>query len=323
MVNSLRRYCGSLTPLTGSNPMALRRLRTIRTNLRCFWRMPEESAGAYRPERRAQAIKVLPERPLARSVSSVRESSSFSESRLDFAGGDLVRSGTVKAQLADTETASDSKRRTEEATGHGTSDIEVAEAGGWIEGGTRLVVGEVLEEIGARLVENAGFRIAGKLGRQSVDGRLSTTINGGCAFRIGGCQRGQSFAEAGGIELRDWKNTDAALGATGRAEQPGTGAASGIGYSGVDNLNELRVAVRQHAFSIVDPARQPDSAPCVHQGGPPLCGMVANRRFCRASRVIPFGYYPDPASRRRFSKSQEVRGLSRRDRSGGLRRTAS
>jgi hypothetical protein len=175
---------------------------------------------------------------------------------MNFTGCDLLLGGAVEAELADAETAFDLERRAEEAAGHGTGSIEVAEAGGGVESWAGLVVGKVIEERGAGVVDDAGIRVAGKLRGEAGDGLFGAGANGCGASRIGRCERGESIAEAGGIEGRDGEDADAALGATGSALQPGAGAAGGIGDGGVDDLNELRVAGGHAAFRITKTPRR-------------------------------------------------------------------
>jgi hypothetical protein len=91
---------------------------------------------------------------------------------VDFAGGDLFFGCTVEAEFADAESGVagiifGTKRGTKDAAGHGTRGVEVAESGGGIEDGTRLVVGELFELVGARLVDEAGVGVAGKIGREA------------------------------------------------------------------------------------------------------------------------------------------------------------
>lgn len=169
---------------------------------------------------------------------------------MDFAGGNLVGSGAVEAKLADAEAAIDAEGRAEDAAGHGTGGVEVAETGGRIESGTGLVVGKVLELFGAGFVEETGDGIAGKLRGEMRNGRGGAVADG-CGTRwIGGGERGESVAETGGIELRDGKDSDAALVAAGSAEQPGAGAACSVGYCRIDDLDKLCVSGRKHDFRI-------------------------------------------------------------------------
>jgi hypothetical protein len=60
---------------------------------------------------------------------------------------------------------------------------------------------------------------------------------------------GEPIAQAGGVELGDGEDADAALSACGRAFEPGAGAARGVGDGGIDDLDEVRVAGgKRHAF---------------------------------------------------------------------------
>jgi hypothetical protein len=175
---------------------------------------------------------------------------------VDFAGGDLFFGCAVEAEFADAESGVagiifGTKRGTKYAAGHGTRGVEVAESGGGIEDGTGLVVGEAFELAGASFVDEAGVRIAGKIGRET-GGRLTGALaNGGGAIRIGGVEGSEAFAETGGVKLRDGKDADAALGASWSAEKESAGAAGGVGNSGIDDVDELGIARGEHGFRIV------------------------------------------------------------------------
>jgi len=145
---------------------------------------------------------------------------------VNLAGGDLIRRRAVEAELADAEAAFDRQRRPEEATGHRSSGVEIAEASCRIESGTRLVVGEVVEEVGAGFVQSAGCGIAGKAGRETRDRGFGAAANGCGASRIGSGERAETFAETSGVELRDGKDADAALRAAWSAEKPRAGTAT-------------------------------------------------------------------------------------------------
>ena len=134
--------------------------------------------------------------------------------------------------------------RAEDATGHGTPGIDIAEAGGGVEGGTRGVVGEVFEAglVGFGVSEEAGEGIAGKVGQ------VLGEPGAGAAFEIGGegwlvgAQCFHAGAEAEDVECVDGEGSVAALGAAGAAGEPGAGAARGFGQRGVDDLHELGIA---------------------------------------------------------------------------------
>jgi hypothetical protein len=173
---------------------------------------------------------------------------------MNFAGCDLFLGCAVEAELADAEAGIaciilSTKRRTEDAAGHGAGGIEVAESGGGIENGAGLVVGEVFE---LRVVDEAGVRVAGKK-RSETSGRFTGALaDGRGAVGIDGIEGGEAFAETGGVQLGDGKDADAALRASGSAEEEGAGAAGGIGNGGVDDVDELGVAGGEHRARIAD-----------------------------------------------------------------------
>lgn len=79
---------------------------------------------------------------------------------VDFACGDLFFGCAVEAEFADAEAGVagivlSTKGWTEDAAGHRARGVEVAEPGGRIERGAGLVVGEVVELVGARFVDEA------------------------------------------------------------------------------------------------------------------------------------------------------------------------
>jgi len=162
---------------------------------------------------------------------------------VEFAGCDLFFWCAVEAKLADAESVvavgiGGPQRRAENAAGHGARSVEVAEAGGGVEGGAGLVVGKVFEEVFARLVENAGAWVAGKIGSEAFDGLMGALADGGCALRVCGVEGGETGAEASRIQLRNGEDADAALCAPGSTEKPGARAAGRIGNGGVDDLHK-------------------------------------------------------------------------------------
>ena len=171
---------------------------------------------------------------------------------MDFAGCDVFAAGALKAELADSEGGAvgilvgsiHPQRRAEGTAGHGAGGVEVAESGGGIEGGAGFFVGEVFEVGGSVFVEDACARVAGETGSETSDGLMSAGSNGCGSWGIGGVEAEQAFMQTGRVQLRDRKDTDAALGASRSAFQPGAGAPGCVGYSGIDDLDELGVAVR-------------------------------------------------------------------------------
>jgi hypothetical protein len=170
---------------------------------------------------------------------------------VDFGGGDFFRRGSDEAEFADSEAVFCAEGWTKDAAGHGAGGVEIAESGGGIEDGAGLVVGVVFELGGTILVDEAGNCVARKIGSKTGDGLPSAGSDGGGALWVGGVESGKAFAEAGSVELRDGENADAALGASWSALEPGAGAAGRVGYRGIDDLDEVRVAGgKRHAVRI-------------------------------------------------------------------------
>jgi len=97
------------------------------------------------------------------------------------------------------------------------------------------------------------LRVAGEFWNEAGDGLLGALTDCGGAFGLSRVEGSQTSAETGGVELRDGEDADAALGAAWTAEEHGAGAAGGIGNGGVDDLDEMHVAVREaHADRIVE-----------------------------------------------------------------------
>jgi hypothetical protein len=82
------------------------------------------------------------------------------------------------------------------------------------------------------------LRVAGKIRNETGDGLLGAPAEGGGALRISDVEGSQAGAETGGIQLRDGEDADAALRASRSAEEPGTGAAGGVGNGGIDDLHK-------------------------------------------------------------------------------------
>lgn len=138
---------------------------------------------------------------------------------MDFGGGNLFGRRALKAEFANSESAFHAERRPEDSAGHGTRGVQVAEAGCRIEDRTRLVIGKVFE-VGARFVERARDRIAGKTAGEARDRHFGAAANRFGSFRVDLRERGQALAKASGVEFRNGKDADAALGAAGCALQP-------------------------------------------------------------------------------------------------------
>jgi hypothetical protein len=171
---------------------------------------------------------------------------------VDGAGRDNVVGGAVEAELADTESVFGGEGWAEGAAGERSRGIEVAEAGGGIEDGTGLVIGEGVECLGASGIDEAGVRVAGKSGGEPGDGLPDTDAEPGGAGGIVEVEGSEAGAETGGVELRDGEDADAALGASGSAEEMGAGAAGSVGNGSVDDLDKLGVARGEHELRVAE-----------------------------------------------------------------------
>jgi hypothetical protein len=169
---------------------------------------------------------------------------------MDFGGGDFFHRGSNEAEFADAEAVFCAERWAKDAAGHGAGGVEIAEPGGGIENGAMLVVGEVVE-VGAVFIDEAGNCVSRKIGGKTGDGLLSAGSDSGGALWVGGAEGGEAFAQAGGVELGDREDADAALGASWSALEPGAGAVGRVGYGSIDDLDEVRVAGgERHAVRI-------------------------------------------------------------------------
>jgi hypothetical protein len=163
-----------------------------------------------------------------------------------FACGDLGLRGFDEAEFATAEgfTLVHADRWPEDAAGHGTPCIDVAEAGFGIECGTRGIVGEVFEAglLFIGIAEQTGCEIARKIVAVLCKPCAGTLFDGFGDGGVGQAEVIHPSAEAEGVECVDGKGSMAALGAAGAAGKPTAGATSGIGKSRIDDLYELPVA---------------------------------------------------------------------------------
>jgi hypothetical protein len=175
---------------------------------------------------------------------------------VDCASGNFFFAGSAEAELADAEAVAGGQRWSEGATGDGARCVEIAEAGSGIESGTGFFVGEIFEGVGAVGIEQAGADVAGKCGRETRDGLLRAGSHCGGSLRIGCFEGAETEAEPRSIELRDGEDADAALGASWTAFEVGSGTAGRVGYSGIDDLYELRIEmripIREHGIRVVE-----------------------------------------------------------------------
>jgi hypothetical protein len=160
---------------------------------------------------------------------------------VEFSGGDLFGGGVDETELAGGEVVfRRAHGRAEGAAEDGARAVEVAGALVGVECGAGLVVGELLEESGGFVVfgEDAGGAIAGEPWVQAGEGRGNARADSLRAFGIGLSEEHEAFAEAGCVLLGDGEDADAALRAAGAADKVMGSAAVGVGYGGVDDLDE-------------------------------------------------------------------------------------
>ncbi len=163
---------------------------------------------------------------------------------LHFACGDLFLGRADEAEFADANSLFRADRRAEDAARHGAMSVQVAGAGGGVERRAGFVVTVVFE--GGKgwfvVAENAGRMVAREVWGEAGKRVGNALAEAGGAFGIGAFQFGESGAEAGGVELSDLEDTDAALGAADAAGEPVPAFLDGAGEFGVDDLDESLVA---------------------------------------------------------------------------------
>ncbi len=98
--------------------------------------------------------------------------------------------------------------------------VEVAGAGGEIEGRAWFIVGVFLEEDRGLVVFGEGTcrRVAREPGCQADEGSGCAGFHAKSARRVILVEQGEAFAEAGRVLLGDGEDADAALGATRAAD---------------------------------------------------------------------------------------------------------
>ena len=103
----------------------------------------------------------------------------------------------------------------EGATEDGTVFVEVAGAGGEVEDGAGLVVGELFEEDGGFVVfvEDAGCEVAGEPWVEAGEGVGYSCVDACGSLWVGCFEDGEAFVEAGSVFVGDGEDADAALGA--------------------------------------------------------------------------------------------------------------
>jgi hypothetical protein len=161
---------------------------------------------------------------------------------VEFACGDLFGGGGDEAELAGGEVPFlGAHGRAEGAAEDGAMLVEVAGAGGGVEDGAGLVVGELFEEDGGFVVltEDAGGEVAGEPGVEAGEGVGYSCVDACGFFWVWFFEEWEAFAEAGGVLVGYGEDAYAALRAAGVADEVCAAAAVGIGYGGVYDLNEV------------------------------------------------------------------------------------
>ena len=164
---------------------------------------------------------------------------------VEFAGGDLFGGGVGVAEFAGGEVgfavvSGGAHGWAEGAAEDGAGCVEVAGAGGGVEDGAGLVVGELFEEDGGFVVfgEDAGGEIAGEPGVEAGEGLLDAGVDA-CGFLgVGVFEGGEAFTETGCVFVGDGEDSDAALVAAGAAGEVGAAAGDGGGEGGGYDLDE-------------------------------------------------------------------------------------
>lgn len=165
---------------------------------------------------------------------------------MHLAGGDLILGGSDEAEFAAGEAfaVGHTDRGTEDAAGHWTPGVDIAEASFGIEGGTGCVVGEVFEAglVFFRCAEDAGRGVAGEVGSVLLQPGGGALADGLGRLWIGDVEGLHAGVEAEGVEGVDRECAVATLGASGAAGEHGAGAAGRFRERGVHDLDELGVA---------------------------------------------------------------------------------
>jgi len=149
----------------------------------------------------------------------------------------------VKAKFAHTQALLGANWRAEDAAGHRARLVKLAAAGLRIEHRTGLVVGEFFKALAECffLIENSCDGIAGKVGGKADTRVASTLTDCGSTMWSARLQLLQASLQAKSIELVDGKRSNAALRATGTADQPSAAAPGGISERGVNDLDQFLI----------------------------------------------------------------------------------
>lgn len=158
-------------------------------------------------------------------------------------GFDLGFRGVLEAEFADADAIAGADWRTEDAAGHGTGAVKVADASGRVQDRAGLVVGEILEALLRDIVdpEMTAGGVAGEVWGKPCYGLGDALLDalGAGWIRLG--HVGQAILQARGIEAADGEDPMTARGAAGVADKMRAAPASGVGQSGVGDLDQLRV----------------------------------------------------------------------------------
>jgi hypothetical protein len=163
---------------------------------------------------------------------------------VEFAGGDLVGGGVDETELAGGEVnfavvAFAAHWWAEGAAEDGAVFVEVASAGGEIEGGAWLVVGELFEEDGGFVVfvEDAGGEVAGEPWVEAGEGVGYSCVDACGPLWVCCFEEGEAFAEASCVFVGDGEDANATLRAAGVADEVMASALVGVCDGGVYDLN--------------------------------------------------------------------------------------
>ena len=160
---------------------------------------------------------------------------------VELAGGDLFGGGGNVAELAGGEVAFLSPHRwTKSPAEDGAVLVEVAGAVIEVEDGAGFVVGELFEEDGGFVVfaEDAGGEVAGEPGVEAGEGVGYSCADAGGFGWVLLSESFEAFAEAVGVLVANGEDADAALGASGFADEVMAAALVGVGDGGVYDLDE-------------------------------------------------------------------------------------
>jgi hypothetical protein len=143
----------------------------------------------------------------------------------------------MKTKLTDAVAFAGCDGRPEDAAGLRTRGVEIASTVLGVECGAGLIIAEILKSGNwiATFVdfEGAGGRIAGKVRGEARPGGSRTLLNAGGTVRVFMLEGGESLAEPEGVGRAYGKDSDAALGAAGAAEEMRAAARRGVGEGAV------------------------------------------------------------------------------------------